>query len=620
MENTIKSKVNVYTLEEMQEILTKSSIHKIIFWVGAGIDSGYPTCLPLGNGLTNYMLKLACGTKLDKVINEWEKNADLLRKASAESLYIPDRPRLETVVQAIREYEENNNFIEDSLLKGLQAFSTKECLYNKEHLILAQCLHFGANIVTTNYSDFIYKAYKDEYGEESIYEEYMDMHTYCVNNIWNSCIYHVHGIYSDLKTIGANLRDVKKSLPDSFKEKLRMWIANGYTFIFIGYCGSDTLDINPFLKSIKLDNKATGIYVRHCRDEKVLEVKNNEKVLLNPFENKYVCSCITSCFLDILDKENINFKVKKENLSEKWTDKFSKYTKGYTEEQVEVFLLGLCYWLGIPITKIMNVKSWKKIIQKNNMPDNWYKCYYTFANASMIKQRTIIKKQAKKLNVINNQLMISDYRAARGKKYKLEKEPDILFVQNIEKRILEKESIDWEISTTLNRYIDYVFVKNIKLFSFYHRKNNNYDLEGVEWAKEGLEKIIDAGYDSVIDVNQINTAYRSLALSQSLLRKEDIQKINSYLDIALENYIDVSSLNGVAICLLYKSMVWLKDYEYNHIYESLDNANKNWTLASKVIFKGKMKKYYKKCNLVRAWRRKCNMYSIYWKLQNKVRK
>ena len=68
------------------------------------------------------------------------------------------------------------------------------------------------------------------------------------------------------------------------------------------------------------------------------------------------------------------------------------------------------------------------------------------------------------------------------------------------------------------------------------------------------------GYDSVIDVNQINTAYRSLALSQSLLRKEDIQKINSYLDMALENYIDVSSLNGVAICLLYKSMVWLKDY------------------------------------------------------------
>ena len=44
------------------------------------------------------------------------------------------------------------------------------------------------------------------------------------------------------------------------------------------------------------------------------------------------------------------------------------------------------------------------------------------------------------------------------------------------------------------------------------------------------------------------------------LKKEDIQKINSYLDMALENYIDVSSLNGVAICLLYKSMVWLKDY------------------------------------------------------------
>ena len=46
---------------EIDNLLKSFNPNKIVFWVGAGIDADAPTCLPIGNQLTEYVLELSCG-------------------------------------------------------------------------------------------------------------------------------------------------------------------------------------------------------------------------------------------------------------------------------------------------------------------------------------------------------------------------------------------------------------------------------------------------------------------------------------------------------------------------------------------------------------------------------
>lgn len=99
------------------------------------------------------------------------------------------------------------------------------------------------------------------------------------------------------------------------------------------------------------------------------------------------------------------------------------------------------------------------------------------------------------------------------------------------------------------------------------------------------------GYDYVLDVHQISTAYRSLALCQALLG-EPIEDTMDNLSVALNNYADISSVNGVAMTLIYEALVYLIDFKNNKNFRSLRHAEDILWKVYFVVFRCGLKKYY----------------------------
>lgn len=595
------AEINIYGLEDIKSIVEKIPINRLVFWIGAGIDSGAPTSLPLGNGLTDYILQKTCREKAQDIINIWQKNQKLLNLAVDGKLEISNRPRLETIIEAVREFEEHQ-IKKQSIIEGLRSFSSKELCYNNEHFLLAQYLHRGANVVTTNYGDFICEAYRKKYGESKLVHEYSDIHIYRVNNIWSSCIYHIHGISSDLKTIGANLTTVKNSLPQSFKEQFKYWIDNGYVIIFMGYSGLDTLDVNPFLETFNNVKGKMGVYVRHSNEENFSEASEKEEKLLHAFNNKYICPCVTKDFFTILNAYDEMAQLKFVGKENNWKDAFSKYAKNYDEDLSYTFLSGLCYSLGISMIEIFGTSNWlPKVMQSENV-DFWYKHYYSFENAVITKQKKIIKNQGRLLRNKSDSLMESDYQAGRGRRPRKINRPHEMIVREVKEKIESNQMVGWDISTKLNRYIEYVLFDTIKnnLFFSHVVRVKKEDRENVKNAEECLGIILKGGYDYVIDVRQICTAYRTLALCQVILGEDIAVAINN-LNIALENYADISSVNGVGKILIYKALVYLIDYRNEKNYNSLKQVENILKRVKPLIFKCGLKKYYSSYYFVKIY-------------------
>lgn len=586
------TEIKIRKLEDIKKYLENIPANRLIFWVGAGIDNGKPTCLPLGGPLTEFILQLTTNNKASKILNEWGNICKLIKSVVGEELEISDLPRLETVIEAVREFE-NHQIEKQSVMDGFSSFSSKEFHYNREHLLLAQYLHEGANIVTTNYGDFIKKAYEDIYGAGNIVCDHKDMYLYRAKNEWESCIYHIHGISSDLQTIGANLTTVKNSLPSSFKEIFMHWLEMKCVVIFMGYSGMDSLDVNPFFQTFCNEKNTKGIYVRHTNKAEIEPISEKEKVLLSAFEEKEICPCLTEDFFSVL----INYGNKK-NLDENdeshendWKKVFEGYVTKYSEDYSNTFLLGLCYKLGMSMVKITGTKRWLKAAMKSDDIDLWYKNYYSFENALFTGQKVIIRIKGKQALKKDDKLMRNNYETAIGNYAKIVYTPKEEKLKDIQNKLNSNQVIDWLVSTELNRYIEYNFFEEIKQIML-NAKKKHINKRDIKIAMECLRLIKDGGYNCVMEVNQINTAYRSFALCQSLLHLENDNIINN-LEIALNSYADVSSINGVTLTILYKILILLLDFYYNNNIESFNNARDILKVFQKLYYKSGLKKYNK---------------------------
>lgn len=134
------AEIMIKRLKDLKKDLSKIPPNKIVFWIGAGMDFGGPTCLPLGYGLTDFVLQLTCGDKVAKIIERWKENCELIKSVVDEELEMFERPRLETIIEVVREFE-THQIKKQSVIQGLSCFSSKEFLYNNEHYLLAQYLH-----------------------------------------------------------------------------------------------------------------------------------------------------------------------------------------------------------------------------------------------------------------------------------------------------------------------------------------------------------------------------------------------------------------------------------------------------------------------------------------------
>ncbi|WP_428260224.1 SIR2 family protein [Gallibacter sp. Marseille-QA0791] len=531
---------------------------KLVFWVGAGIDSENPTGLPLGYGLSKFMLNAACKKYERKISYEWRKLYEALKINTKDSLEIAEYPRLETLIETIKVFEEHYLDKGHSVINGLKGFTSNNFKPNHNHYVLAYYLHLGATIITTNYGDFICKAYEELYGQNTIIHNKEQLHYYETTQPTKGKIYHIHGISEDIDTIGANLSNVKNKLPKSLTEKIedRIKSSEGYYFIYLGYSGMDTLDVNPYLLSIETPVTATssGIYIRHTNTKELSAPYEKEKILLFPFANKNICCCNTSDFLRNLKTYPQYDPYHEKKPKEAWNKIMESYINDFPEAMQDAFLLGLCYKLGLNQTIIMGRENWIQNIKREEL-DKWYLNYYLFQNARTADRKLLIihylKYNAKDFLMYIAFKVLKVPMNILKRVYPLE-----MIRQEIKTQIRGESYIEWTISNKLNCWISVI----LKIISNSHNIKNKISLfssdNNILLLQNNFKNIIDAGYDKVVDVNQINTAYRGIAICYILFPDCDFERAFKCIEQALYNYTDVSSLDGIISTYVYGSIVY----------------------------------------------------------------
>lgn len=175
-------------------------------------------------------------------------------------------------------------------------------------------------------------------------------------------------------------------------------------------------------------------------------------------------------FSTLLDFERIEKIVSIEYKSD-WKEIFEKYAIRYSKDYSDAFISGLCYRLGISITKTLGTKRWLKDVTRSDNIDLWYKNYYSFANAVITGQQRIVKRQGRQLLKNDDELMKNDYETARGNLVNAVVSPDKDILKYIKSKLDLNQLIDWSVSTKLNRYVEHAFFEELKDIVVYSRKN-----------------------------------------------------------------------------------------------------------------------------------------------------
>lgn len=247
------------------EILSNYKIENCVFWVGAGISRPNPTALPLGWDLTKFALKETCGESVQNKVFEIWGNANQLAQTSMDNpTPLGTIPRLESILGEIDDVQKKLIGHKFNFLNGFSAFP--EAPYNQNHFHLANLLHRGATIVTTNFDLCIQKAYfdltnaKDQLTpelENGIYL-YTSQSNNTVGNLW-----HIHGISKEITSLGATVRKVKEGIPQSFQQYLDKIFDEGKLVIFLGYSASDSFDVNIYFQNNLSVAKSNAIFIQH---------------------------------------------------------------------------------------------------------------------------------------------------------------------------------------------------------------------------------------------------------------------------------------------------------------------------------------------------------------------
>lgn len=454
----------IQTKSDLIKLIKTLNPQKIVFWIGAGVDSNSPTNLPLAKELLEKILELTCGAKY----------ADKIKKE-----YPPDYheiPRMETVISEIKLFE-SELAIDSTIVNGFSSFL--DAPPNSCHQVLAQFLNKGSNIVSLNYGNTIAKAFNMQYGNKfpttPIFDKELRLYVYKNEYITKGKIYHVHGVADDLDTIGISLNEVKKTFSPKFKEQLTEWINNGYYFIFLGYSCSDTLDVNPFFLNLKPKGDATGIIINYSKQESftIENQDSNTANILAPFGQKIIFNTITKDFIKSIKIHNYKDD-DKNDVQYDWFNNFKNYVIPYNQDLNQYISLGLINLLGLDYKKIL-APDWYKQKKYELFKRHWYIDYNSFICLS--KDSKFSKSIIFSTKLDNSQLTKSDIYANMGLIKKSAKATmsisevySILHNTNWAKSNFQ---IGWPISTALNRNAQWIIIDILRNpFLFKIKKKN----------------------------------------------------------------------------------------------------------------------------------------------------
>ncbi len=544
-------------IEETCDVIGNYSPDKLIFWVGAGIDFCQPTCLPLGEKLTKFIIRQACGDEIgESIISAWTKTTNRLNTLPLK-YKAPSVPRLETVVEVIRNIEEYINF-KYSIIKGLSVFN--DSFPNDTHYLLAYYLHEGANIITTNFDNCIPKAYNEIFKNESeisLAPERGSSGVYVYQSTWTGSgkIYHIHGVANDYHDLGTSLRRIKNGFPSAFKELLLTQYKNACCQVYLGYSGSDSLDVNVFFKELS-PSPSMGIYIAHTNNpgKTVTDSEKNEKIetVLHPFEDKIICSCKTSDFIDKLRIANpcsltalTDINKLSSSQSFDFESAFATIITPYPRDLKYLTAAKMIYELGLNVNLIFHDDQWEKIIENTGVVDKSYR-YMTLTNVFRIVENI------KKIEYYGKSVYTEEELSAiTRKKTKTIDQfiPPSKVLEDIQVILQQNGEITWNYSNSLNRRTRKLLFSALNPF---YRPSPETTIE-IDLIAKSTNLINKAGYKNVTELNQVNTSLRVLGAIQIAFKNDFKNGIENFNN-SFENYFDISSMRGILSTLFYSEL------------------------------------------------------------------
>jgi tetratricopeptide (TPR) repeat protein len=294
------------------EILCDSSL---VFFVGAGISSPYPSCLPKASEILKVIFKFLFEidreeiSEMLQVRNEKEAykkicldfNA-LEENAPGESLnYLP----FESTFQALYD---SFGF---PVVRFVDLLSIGS--YNLHHQMLACAVKKGHTVITTNFDKKIEAAFNDDNITVLISDK--DFQHAIDNSLYDGVLAKIHGDISDYSSLALTMAGVAVGSDRSMfvgddieKEKgeHQMQLINPKTFLSIpkalwlqnvlkkkkilvmGYSGSDQVDIMPILTDI--EHQCKGIWISYeyklPKSVKTWAEVDKERIILKPKNEK----------------------------------------------------------------------------------------------------------------------------------------------------------------------------------------------------------------------------------------------------------------------------------------------------------------------------------------------
>lgn len=543
------------------------SCDQIVFWVGSGIDSIPPTNLPRAAELLESIMTRACGNSAKEILRLWGRiktEVDSFRISQNE---FSPLPRLETVIEQLMLCESNMKQ-QYSILPVIQCFQYAPP--NINHYALANAIKLGANVVTTNYTFCIQSAFRTIMGGHYDFN-LNNMHhienssTYVFESNYRPAgkIYHIHGIASEQTQLGASLNEVKKSLPTDFIKQLESWLSKGKIFIFCGYSGSDSFDVNRYFLGRKVSQFiSTGIVIRHTQSNQQppapTRLREKEKILLRVFQKRYIVFADTSEFLSLFYYSRLNNYPNNEHLNFDWKTKCMDlyYPLIYHKN----FCIQLCSFLGINASLILG-DNWIPSLEEQKVYSHWYTYYPCFSMARLNDDYDQVYfwgnylKSGDNADVIENLIHESlqsfdDYSYAR-----------IVKLEETTRSI--SSGIGWEISTYINQCTVYIinkflYCENIEEINEVRSRFFN----DAETLNKACINIINGGYDKILDMNQFHLSLRDAAILTAIFTL-DFEKSYSLLQQSTYYYVEVSSIDGILGNLNSVQLIDFFNYLYN---------------------------------------------------------
>ena len=535
---------------QLKQIFKDTPKNKIVFWVGAGIDRLFPTCLPNGEELLIFFLDNTVGRLSSEEIRDlWEKNKKIINNDNEFSSF-SGIPRLETIIDRCFRLEKNLHSC-ISFTKGLSSFANAP--FNDNHYVIAKLIGLGASVVTTNFTLCIQKAFEHIYGEnvqlesEKGKKDYF-MPVFSSSKEGSGKIFHIHGVANRLNDLGVTLEQIAQGISSDFSRQLNYWMDNEYTFIFVGYSGSDAFDVNRFfLEKKPQDSNSTGIYIRYSNEDVVdyslTKPLEKENILLHAFRQSYISLLNTTNFLLSLVEVDSYLK----SPAYEWQGNFLNCSDRYPEDVKIALAVNICYFLGINIEAISSGVCWVEKVDNKSIFSNWYSDYTCFHMGRLQANSQLLSKYKDNLLSYNKDTeyiksiyysSIGDYSSCA--KYTI---PLGEAKRNLLKKVQTGEVVDWATSQPFDHHSKRIIsiitanpsllVENIKRFS-------KEALIIIECYKilQSLE------YSFLAEIHQISVAQRNLSILLQLFCDQHLDAINMLYE-STYYFSEVSSVDGI---------------------------------------------------------------------------